>query len=75
MMRPVLKPLTLACFVLFMAGITLFLAQMWFHVFAPDVLLKLLITDGALLLIGLVWGFLVRESRESAKIDKDSMLP
>lgn len=69
-----MKPLTVVCFALFLAGVALFVAQMWFHVCSEDVFVKLVTTDVAVFTVCFVWGFLVKENRESAKIDKGNSL-
>lgn len=63
-----MKIATFICFGLFLAGVLLFLAQLWFDVFASRVFDKIIITDAAFFLIAVVAVFLVRENRESKKI-------
>lgn len=64
-----MKPSTLVCFLLFMAGVLLVLFQMWFHYFSPDMFSKIFVTDIGLFIIAIVLTFLVRENKESKKID------
>ncbi|MGD0640549.1 MAG: hypothetical protein ABSC22_07360 [Roseiarcus sp.] len=61
-------------FGLFLAGVLLGLAQLWFQVWTPETFLKIAITDGALLAIVLVWNFVVREKRDFDRIRKDDRL-
>lgn len=67
-------PLTFLCFFLFVAGIGLFLAEMWFHVWSDEVFFKLAATDVAVFTVCFVWAFLVKENKESEKIDKGNTL-
>jgi membrane protein YdbS with pleckstrin-like domain len=62
---------TLICFMLFLMAVALGLLQMWFHPWDPQVLGKILITDVALMIVFFIWGFLVRENRETKKIEGD----
>jgi len=63
-----MKPSTLTCFILFLAGIALFLAQLWLHYWNDVVFVKLILTDGACLAVALIWAFLVREGKADKKI-------
>lgn len=56
------------CFLLFLLGIVLGLAQLWAHAFSDEVFFKLIVTDGAFFVVCFVWAFLVKENRESEKI-------
>jgi hypothetical protein len=49
-------------------GAGVFLAQIWFEILRPDVFLKTLVTLGIVLALLLIWGFIQRENRESAKL-------
>ena len=69
-----MKPLTLLCYALFLAGVAMYLTQLWFHPWNADTLVKLLITDAGFFAIAFVWAFLVRENKESSKIDKGNSL-
>lgn len=66
---------TIICFLLFLGGVALFLLQMWFQPLNGETFTKIIITDGALLVVCFIWGFLVRENRESKKIsgEKNSL--
>ncbi|HUY69399.1 MAG TPA: hypothetical protein VMV79_08880 [Alphaproteobacteria bacterium] len=61
-----MKPATLICFLLFLAGGGLFLAQLWFQIWSPALFFKLIVSAATLFVIAVVAAFLVRES----KIDK-----
>ena len=65
-----MKPLTLVCFFLFLAGVFLFLSQMWFHVWSSELFVKLIVTDGAAFLVVFVIAFLVREQKATERINK-----
>ena len=58
------------CAILFVAGVLTALAQVWFGPWSQDVFFKLMLTDGALLLMILVPSFLVKEYRESKELEK-----
>ncbi len=68
------KHLTLISFGLFLLGVCLFLAQMWFHPWSADLFVKLVITDGALFVIVFVLNFIIRENKTSKKINEDGAL-
>jgi len=69
-----MKQPNLACFLLFLAGVVLGLAQLWLKLWDPQTFCKIIITDGALFAVSLVWVFLVRDNKESAKINKGNSL-
>jgi hypothetical protein len=57
-----------AAFGLLLLGAGVFLAQIWFEILRPDVFLKTLVTLGVALALLLIWGFIQRENRASAKL-------
>jgi uncharacterized membrane protein YcjF (UPF0283 family) len=57
-----------AVFALFLAGAAMALAQLWLRLWAPETFIKLMITDGVLLVVVLVWGVIQRERRETARL-------
>ena len=61
-------------FALFLVGVGLFLAQIWFSILSAELFLKLLITDGLLFGVSLIYAFLIREKTDSDKINKGSGL-
>lgn len=65
---------TLVSFGFFLIGMLVFLAQLWFQVFSPEMLVKIMITDGAFFVISIVVAFLIKENRETDKINKGSGL-
>jgi len=69
-----MKFLTGTAFLLFLAGVLMWLAQMWFHLLAPDLFIKISITDAALFVIVFVLNFIIRENRLTAKINQGSKL-
>ncbi len=69
-----MKILTALCFLLFLAGVLLFLAQLWFHIFAPDIFVKIGITDAALLAIVFILNFLIKENKQTDKINEGHKL-
>ncbi len=58
-----MTPAGLVAFALFVAGAALFLIQLWWQAWSPDLFLKLAATDGVLFAVALVSAFLVRERR------------
>ena len=69
-----MKPLNIVCFVLFLLGVVMCLMQLWGEVWSPDTFAKLIITDGAVFVVSFVWAFLVKENKESQKIDRGNSL-
>ena len=69
-----MKSLTLTCFLLFAVEVVLFLIQMWFTPLRPELFAKLSITDAALFLIVFVINFLIKENRQTSKINDGSKL-
>ncbi len=64
-----MKTSTLICFLLFLAGVIIGLLQLWFKVWDGETFVKIIITDGALFALYFVWLFLLREQKESRKIN------
>jgi len=60
-----MSPALLSGFALFLIGAALFLAQLWAQPWSPETFLKLMATDGVLLVIVIVGGFIIRERRAS----------
>jgi len=60
-----MSPALLSGFALFLIGAALFLAQLWAQPWSPETFLKLMATDGVLLAIVIVGGFIIRERRAS----------
>ncbi len=44
------------------------LAQLWLRVWDPETFIKLMITDGVLLVVALVWAMIQGERRETARL-------
>ena len=63
---------TLTCFLLFLAGMSFGLLQMWFHPWDHELFGKILLTDIALFIVCFVWGFLVKENKETKKVSGES---
>jgi hypothetical protein len=61
------KPLPLICFGLFVGGVALWLIEMWFSPWSPDLFAKLFITDAAVFGVLLVLTYFLKEARESKK--------
>jgi len=59
---------------LFLLGVLLLLIQMWFKPWSTELFIKLLVTDGAALLIVLVFSFVNKEYRQSKDLKKGSQL-
>ena len=57
-----------AAFGLLVLGAGVFLAQIWFEILRPEIFVKTLVTLGIVLVLLLIWGFIQRENRESAKL-------
>lgn len=61
-----------AAFALFLAGAAAALAQLWLRVWDPETFIKLMITDGVILVVVVAWGVIQRERRDTAHLrDKD----
>ena len=60
-----MSPAVLSGFALFLIGAALFLAQLWAQPWSPETFVKLMATDGVLLVIVIVGGFIIRERRAS----------
>jgi hypothetical protein len=69
-----MKALTYTAFGLFLAGVVLFLAQMWFSLLSPDTFLKVGITLAALFVVVFVLNFLIKENRQTDKINEGTKL-
>jgi uncharacterized membrane protein YcjF (UPF0283 family) len=63
-----------AAFALFLIGSGLWLVQLWLEPWTPQVFFKLLATDGVLLAVVLVGGFVFREKREADRLRNDREL-
>lgn len=63
-----MSPAVTIGFALFLVGASLFLAQMWAQPWSPETFLKLMATDGVLLAVTIVGGFIVRERRASDRL-------
>jgi hypothetical protein len=64
-----IKALNALCFFLFLVGVLLFLAQMWFQILPSDLFVKSGITIGALLVITFVLNFMIKEGKQTDKIN------
>ena len=62
------------CFGLFILGVLIGLAQLWFTPWTVDTFAKLLITDGAALAIVLAWSIFARERRDMENIRRGGKL-
>ncbi len=69
-----MKPSTLICFALFLAGVIISLAQLWFFIWPVDLFFKIIVTNGALFVVSLVFVFLIKENKQTEKIHKGSGL-
>ena len=65
-----MSPAVLSGFALFLIGAALFLAQLWAQPWSPETFLKLMATDGVLLAIVVVGGFVLRERRATEELHK-----
>jgi uncharacterized membrane protein YcjF (UPF0283 family) len=65
-----MSPAVLAGFVLFLIGAGLFLVQLWAQPWSPETFIKLLATDGVLLAIVVVGGFILRERRATEALHR-----
>jgi membrane protein implicated in regulation of membrane protease activity len=57
-----------AGFGLFLAGAAAVLAQLWLQPCAPETFAKIMITDGILLAVVVVWHMIQRERRDTAQL-------
>jgi hypothetical protein len=57
-----------AAFALFLAGAAALLAQLWLRIWDPETFIKLMITDGVLLVVVVAWGVIQREKRDTARL-------
>jgi uncharacterized phage infection (PIP) family protein YhgE len=69
-----MKNLTIACFVLFFLGVVAFLLQLWFHLWTPDIFIKLILTDSAVFVLFIAAAFIIKEHKETEKIHNDKGL-
>ena len=69
-----MKGLTAIAFFLFLAGVLLFLGQMWSNILSADAFAKISITDGALFLIVVVLNLIIKENRQTDKINAGKSL-
>ena len=69
-----MKTSSAICFLLFLAGVVVFLVQLWFQPWSADLFVKILITDGVLFIVAFVVNFLIRENKQSEKINNGSGL-
>jgi uncharacterized membrane protein YcjF (UPF0283 family) len=65
-----MSPAVISGFVLFLIGAALFLTQLWAQPWSPETFLKLMATDGVLLVIVVVGGFVLRERRATEQLHK-----
>jgi hypothetical protein len=65
-----MSPALISGFVLFLIGAALFLVQLWAQPWSPETFLKLMVTDGVLLAIVIVGGFVLRERRATEQLRK-----
>ena len=65
-----MSPAVFSGFALFPIGAALFLAQLWAQPWSPETFLKLMATDGVLLAIVVVGGFVLRERRATDELHK-----
>ncbi|WP_298350996.1 hypothetical protein [Rhodoblastus sp.] len=63
-----------AAFALFLAAAAAALAQLWLRFWDPETFIKLMITDGVLLVVVLVWGMFQRERRDTERLRDRSRL-
>jgi hypothetical protein len=59
---------TIIGFALFLAGVGVSLAQLWFQTWSPEMFVKIILTDAAFFAVAFIWAFLVKEHKESEKI-------
>ena len=64
-----MKASTLICFLLFLAGVALFLLQLWFQPWGAEIFFKMIVTDGVLFGVSLVAAFLIGEGKASKKLN------
>jgi hypothetical protein len=64
-----MKPMTIIGFLLFLASIAVFLLQMWFGIWGAEMFSKIIITIGAVFVICVVLAFLIKENKETDKIN------
>jgi hypothetical protein len=57
-----------AGFGLFLAGAAVVLAQLWLQPWPPETFAKIMITDGVLLAVVIVWHMIQRERRDTAQL-------
>ena len=69
-----MKGLTAAIFALFVAGVLIGLAQLWFAPWLPETFLKIEVTDGAAIVLIAAWAFYTREREDFDKIDRGGKL-
>ncbi len=63
-------PIALA-FTFVALGVLLGLVELWSGWFAPDLFVKLMVTDGALLALLVAWALVARERRETERLRRD----
>jgi hypothetical protein len=68
-----MKPLTIACFALFLLGVAAFVAQMWFHIWEPEIFLKIIITNGCVFAVVFVMQFLIKEEKIAKSLGRNEL--
>jgi hypothetical protein len=69
-----MKPLTAICFLLFLIGVALSVAELWFHVWGTVTFTKIILTDAGLFAVCFVFDFIVKEGKASKNIQKGNSL-
>jgi hypothetical protein len=64
----------LICYVIFLLGVLAGLVQMWFSPWNDQFFMKLMVTDGAVLMVVVLFVFFVREGKTSEKTKRSHAL-
>lgn len=65
---------TALCLFFFVAGVVLYLVELWTDFFPKEIYAKLTATDAALFVVSFVVAFFIKEKKSTNKIDHGSSL-
>ena len=69
-----MKTATVVCLALFVSAVAMFLLQLWLQCWSPEMFSKLFVTDVVLFAASYVIAFVIKEGKDTAKINKKNEL-